>query len=179
MMRRLKRSFSVLPVVCLSFILAGCGNLLAPATSSTPAATATPSPLPTPTSTFTVTPSTASTFTPTSTPTRTPIPASPTPNLDFLFNFSGKPLPFWNDMPVMPQAVAGEEKSGVYYYYLPARREEVRQYYLQQMPYWGWQLFASGTKTNGDVLIFIKSHVTVTVGIVVKGSLVSVMLVNS
>jgi hypothetical protein len=96
-----------------------------------------------------------------------------------LFDFSGKPLPFWSDMPVMPQALAGEEKSGVYYYYLKASREEVHQYYLQQMPYWGWQLFASGSKTNGDLLIFIKSHVTVTVGIVAKGGLVSVMLVNS
>ena len=82
-------------------------------------------------------------------------------------------------MPVMPQAVAGEEKSGVYYYYLQGRREEVRQYYLQQMPYWGWQLFDSGAKTNGDMLIFIKSHVTVTVGIISRGGLVSVMLVNS
>jgi hypothetical protein len=82
-------------------------------------------------------------------------------------------------MPVMPQALAGEEKNGVYYYFLRARREEVHQYYLQQMPYWGWQLFASETKQNGDLLIFIKGHSTVTVGIVVKGDLISVMLLDS
>jgi hypothetical protein len=179
MAQKWMRSFGLLPIVCLGLLLSACGGLLVQSPSSTPTATATMTPLPTATATFTLTPSPTGTPSPTSTPTRTPIPASPTANLDFLFNFSGKPLPFWSNMPVMTQAVAGEEESGVYYYYLKASLEEVHQYYLQQMPYWGWQLFASGTKQNSDLLIFIKGHNTVTVGIVVKGDLISVMLVNS
>jgi hypothetical protein len=117
--------------------------------------------------------------TPTFTPTKTRIPPSPTPDLGFLFIFSGKPLPYWNDIPVMPQAVAGEDKGSVYYYYLKARLEVVRQYYLQEMPLWGWRLFDDGTGKNGDMLIFIKGHATVSVGIVAQGELVSVMLINS
>jgi hypothetical protein len=126
-----------------------------------------------------LTPSPTSTPTPTFIPTKTRIPPSPTPDLGFLFNFSGKPLPYWNDIPVMPQAVAGEDKGSVYYYYLKARREVVHQYYLQEMPLWGWQLFADGTGKNGDMLIFIKEHTTVSVGIAARGELVSVMLINS
>jgi hypothetical protein len=176
---RLKCCFGLLLVVGIGCLLSACGSLLAPSSSPTPTVSLTPSPRPTATSTFTLNPSPTCTFTPTATPTKTPIPASPTSNLDFLFNLSGKPLPYWSNMPVMPQAVAGEENSGVYYYYLKASRKEVHQYYLQQMPYWGWQLFASGTKQNGDMLIFIKGHVTVTVGIIARGDLVSVMLLNS
>jgi len=82
-------------------------------------------------------------------------------------------------MPVMPQAIAGEVEPDVYYYYLKANRDAVRQYYLQEMPRWGWQLFASGGGKNGDILIFIKNHNTVSVGIIVKGELASVMLVDS
>jgi hypothetical protein len=176
---KLKYPFTYLVAVCLGFLLAGCGTWLGPLPSPTPTVTATPTPLPTATSTATPTPSPTSTLTPTPTPTRTPIPPSPTSNLDFLFNFSGQPLPFWKGMPVMPQAAAGEDKEDVYYYYLKSSREVVRQYYLQQMPYWGWQLFADGMGKNGDLLIFIKGHTTVTVGIIVRGDLVSVMLVDS
>jgi hypothetical protein len=79
----------------------------------------------------------------------------------------------------MPQAIAGEDKGSVYYYYLRTSREGVRQYYLQEMPRWGWQLFSSGVGVGGDLLIFLKGHYSVTVGIVAQGELVSVMLVNS
>ena len=79
----------------------------------------------------------------------------------------------------MPQAIAGEDKSDVYLYYLKASRDVVRQYYLQEMPLWGWQLFDDGKGKTGDMLIFIKGHITATVGIIVKGDLVSVMLINS
>ncbi len=82
-------------------------------------------------------------------------------------------------MPVMPQAQAGEDDDDVYYYYLPGSLAVVRQFYLEQMPYWGWQLFSSRVRLNGVTLIFIKNHSTVTVGIVVRNNLVSVMLVDS
>jgi len=79
----------------------------------------------------------------------------------------------------MPLAVAGEEKGGVYYYYVRARPDVVLQYYLQEMPRWGWQLFSTDYGKQSDVLIFLKGHTSVTVGIVAQGELVSVMLVNS
>jgi len=79
----------------------------------------------------------------------------------------------------MPEAAAGVDKGGVYYYYLRARRAVVRQYYLQEMPRWGWQLFSSGVGDHEDLLIFLKGHNSVTVGIVAQGDLVSVMLVDS
>ena len=175
----MKHSFGLLAAVWMGLLLNACGSLLTPSASPAPTSTKTSVPPLTATATFTITPSPTNTFTPTFTPTQTPVPVSPTPNLNFLFDFSEKALPFWNDMPVMPQAIAGDEKIGVYYYYLVASRDVVRQYYLQQMPFWGWQLFASEARPNGDMLIFIKSHVTVTVGIVARGDLVSVMLVNS
>lgn len=173
----MKYFFALLPVVCLGFLLAACERVLAP--SPSPAPTATITPQPPATATFTLTPSPTSTLTPTLTPTKTRIPPSSTPDLSYLFNFSGKPLLFWNGLPVMPQAIAGDDKRDMYRYYLIASREVVRQYYLQEMPRWGWLLFSSGGEKGGDVLIFIKGHTTVTVGIVVRGELVSVMLLNS
>jgi hypothetical protein len=173
----MKHFFALLPVVWLGIFLVACGRGLAPSPSPMPTATVTPTP--TVTATFTLTPSPTSTPTPTLTPTKTRIPPSSTPDLSYLFTFSAKPLLYWNWLPVMPQAIAGDDKADMYRYYLKASREVVRQYYLQEMPRWGWQLFSSGGEKGGDVLIFIRGHTTVTVGIVVRGELVSVMLLNS
>ena len=147
--------------------------------SPNPTSTASATPVPTATATFTLTPTPTDTPSATLTPTRTRIPRTATPDLSYLFNFSGKPLPSWNGLPVMPQAIAGEDKSDVYYFYVKASLEVVYQYYLQEMPRWGWQLFSSAGSKNSDVLIFIKGHNTVTVGILVKGDLASVMLIDS
>jgi hypothetical protein len=173
----MKRFFALLPMVCLGIVLAACAGLLAPSPSPMP--TATVALTPTGIATFTLTPSPTSTPTATLTPTKTRIPRTATPDLSYLFNFSGKPLPYWNGLPVMAQAIAGDDKQDMYRYYLKASLEVVRQYYLQEMPRWGWQLFTSSGGKSGDVLIFIKGHTTVTVGIVVRGELVSVMLINS
>jgi len=175
----MKHFFALLAVVCLFFLLAACARLLATSPSPSPTAPATSTLTPTAPATFTLTLSPTSTPTSTLTPTRTPIPPSPTPDLSYLFNFSAKPLPYWSGMPVMPQAIAGDDKKVMYYYYLKASREAVHQFYLNEMPRWGWQLFSSVGGKSGDVLIFIKGHTTVTVGIVVSGELVSVMLLNS
>ncbi len=177
MTERVRYSLALLAVAWLGLLLSACG--VKPTPLPSPTLTGTVTPTATLTFTRTLTPSPTGTPTPTPTPTKTHHPPSATPDLSSLFNFSGKPLPYWNDMPVMPQAIAGEDKGSQYYYYLRARREVVRQYYLQQMPLWGWQLFSSEVEGGEDVLIFLKSHTSVTVGIVAQGDLVSVMLVNS
>ena len=97
-------------------------------------------PTPTVTSTFTatstVTPSPTFTNTPTRTPTRTPTP-EPTRSIP-----SGTPMSVWNRLPILPDALAadGLPEDRWYSYITPTDQDEVLDYYLQQLPVYGWEI---------------------------------------
>lgn len=100
--------------------------------TSTNTATSTPTLTPTPTETSTPTPS----ETPTRAPTKTAIPPTLTPTLDLPV---GTPVAVWQGIPIMPGAIAGEGGEVVYEYITNATQEEVRDYYIETMPLYGWQ----------------------------------------
>lgn len=134
-------------------------------------------PTETPSPTLTQTPT--ATATSTSTPTETPIPPTETPSQTLLMP-KGTPLASWGGIPVMPEALAGEENNGGYMYLLEASVEEVVAFYKQQLAELGWAEFASGHAETGAVmLIFQKGTDLLTVSAIpVSESMTYVLLVK-
>ena len=120
-------------ILCLLFMIA-CGG-----TPTAPPATATPAPSLTPTATMTLTPQ------PTSTPTLTAT-STPAQAADEwpLAEPVGDPLSEWHGIPIMPEAIAGEDSGKTYFYSVDEHPYDVYRYYLEQMPKWGWDLFGLG-----------------------------------
>lgn len=50
----------------------------------------------------------------------------------------GVPVAVWNEIPVMPQAVAGEEIQGMYSFKAAVTAEEAAAFYAAQLPPLGW-----------------------------------------
>ena len=175
---------ALLLLVCVLMLNACGGTTAEPFTPSSPptaasAPTSTPSPTdtPAPSATATAAPTNTPTPTrtpvpPTSTPTATPTPTdtpSPTaqPSGGALPTPSDPPLPSWNDLPVMPQAVAGDEEEGSYWYSVAATPQEIEEYYAREMQALGWEYLARGTGRGSNLmLVFTKAAYTATVAVI-------------
>jgi hypothetical protein len=92
-------------------------------------------------------------------PTQVPV---GTPGPGNIFDPQGAPLSSWKDIPVMPQAVAGEEAEGMYSFRVNASIKEVQDYYTAQLPPLGWQLLFSG---DMPILVFTRNGQTLSVTI--------------
>ncbi len=130
--------------------LAGCSALSAPA--STEMVSDPPSPgaaLPIiDTATATAAPTLIPTETPapTATPTETPVPPTPKVRYPTLPPPKGTPVTSWNNIPILPEAIAGDAKKmkkskliGEYLYTVKASLEEIRAFYEEQMAAKGWK----------------------------------------
>jgi hypothetical protein len=143
-------------VLCLT--LASC-SALSPKPTETP--------IPTKTSLPTLTNTPEPTATPTPKPTRTPIPPTETPSAPVLAMPSGKPLTNWEDIPVMPNAVAGDGDSKGYSFTVNASSDEIQKFYVKELAKLGWNMFASGQgTTNAILLIFMKDTNTISISII-------------
>lgn len=128
--------------------------LLMAACSGTPTPfplTQTPIPSLTPTATETFTPQPTATRTPTSTP-------AATEEEWQLTDPVGEPLPKWKGIPIMPQAIAGEEGDSTYFYMLDESPPDVYNYYLEEMPDLGWELFALGEQREEGMTIVMPEN---------------------
>lgn len=81
-----------------------------------------------------------------------------------IFNPQGAPLAEWNGIPVMPQATAGEEVTGLYSYKASATNEEATEFYTTQLTSLGWseQVREIGEPT---LLYYVKDQQGVTITI--------------
>jgi hypothetical protein len=78
-----------------------------------------------------------------------------------IFNPQGAPLSTWRDIPIMPQATAGQELEGMYSFKTNSSAQEVRAYYEAELPKLGWSsLFSS---TDMPFLVYSKDNATLTV----------------
>lgn len=78
-------------------------------------------------------------------------------NLGNMFDPSGEPVAEWKGIPVMPQAVAGQEfpDATSYSYRVPARLEEVTKFYEDALKLGGWQsMFSMPPSNDSAVLIY-------------------------
>jgi hypothetical protein len=123
-----------------------------PIPTHTPEPTATSTPLPTPTQS----------------PTDTPIPPTEASSDSALPNPTDKPLSEWEGIPVMPNAIAGKEGEGIYYYTILADSNEIRLFYESELRNAGWNLFAVGEGgSKGSILLFFqKGDSTLLIGAV-------------
>jgi hypothetical protein len=73
-----------------------------------------------------------------------------------LYDPQGIPLSSWRDIPIMPDALAGQEGEGMYSFKVDASLQEVRAFYDAQLPPLGWVSTFSGSDmpilfyTKGD-----------------------------
>ena len=142
----------------LIMVLASCSTFT-PELTDTPIPTATS--LPTSTNTLQLT------NTPTDIPTKTPVPPTETPSVPVLSMPSGEPASEWNDIPVMPKAIAGEGDNKGYSFTIDASLDEIQNYYETTLAKLGWSLLASGQgSTNAVLLMFMKDVDTLSVSII-------------
>ncbi|HEY6072971.1 MAG TPA: hypothetical protein VIV15_06125 [Anaerolineales bacterium] len=80
-----------------------------------------------------------------------------------LFDPQGQPLTSWKDIPIMPQAVAGEEIESVYSFKVNATAAEVHDYYAAQLPALGWTGLYVGQ--GMPVEVYTKDSQTLTITI--------------
>lgn len=81
-----------------------------------------------------------------------------------IFNPQGAPLAEWNGIPVMPQAAAGEEVTGLYSYTAAATTQEAIDYYKAQLTLLGWseQFVQEGEPA---VMFYVKDPQSLTITI--------------
>jgi len=127
-------------ILILSFLFVSACSTIAPVPTSTN--TALPTETITPTSTSTPT------------PTETALPVTETPDALVSLVPIGTPDTQWNDIPIMPGALAGEGEASGYRFTIKAARDEIQAYYESELEKLGWQKFASGESPGGSFLMF-------------------------
>jgi hypothetical protein len=89
------------------------------------------------------------------------------------------PVKVWRDIPVMPEAVTGDEGQDRYRFMLTGTVETVRDYYKAELPKLGWKYDAQGVGENGaPIFIFTKGNKLLSVSIIVLGDIVIVTLAH-
>ncbi|MBI5935876.1 MAG: hypothetical protein HY867_19395 [Chloroflexi bacterium] len=106
-------------------------------------------------------PTATNTPTPTNTPTKTPVPPTETPSVPVLPIPSGKPVSEWEDIPIMPNAIAGQGDSKGYSFTIKASSDEIQQFYEKELGKLGWNVFASGQGTTSVILLFFMKDTSV------------------
>ena len=124
----------------------------------------------------TATPTPTVTGTPTSTATSPPRPPTETPDVLSALMPTGEPAASWNDIPIMPGALAGEGDEGSYTFSIQAAPEEVQAYYDAHLAALGWSAFAAGQgETGALLLIYMKGQEMITLSIIPGDGIAVVM----
>jgi len=90
---------------------------------------------------------------------------------------SGKPAVVWNGVPIMPNAISGEETDDGYSYTIQDSPEEVKTYYESEMVKIGWTAFAIGKGETGSLLLmYQKEGKTTTVSVFEQENLTLILL---
>jgi hypothetical protein len=141
------RSFLLL-FSLLSLLLAAC-SALAPTPTATPVPTA------------------SATVRPTSTarPTMTPTAPKPTQDINALVPV-GTPDKEWQDIPIMPGALAGADYADQYRFTVKATSAEIQNFYTEELAELGWSapMTAAG-KTGALLFIFSKDQKILSVAV--------------
>jgi len=101
------------------------------------------------------------------------------PELGKYLNPTGQPVKAWNDIPIMPQATAGQEfNKSTYSFKVPAAAADVQTFYSDQLKTLGWSSAMSALGGGqGGLMIFSKGDKALTITISTSGKDVVVILV--
>lgn len=91
--------------------------------------------------------------------------SSAMPNFEDMFNPQGEPVEVWKDIPIMPQATAGQEfDNGVYSFKADATLKEAQDFYDARLSDLGWnQPFKMPAEGDGAIMIFQKDNSALTI----------------
>ena len=87
--------------------------------------------------------------------------ASALPDFGNMLNPQGTPVQEWNGIPIMPQAIAGQEftENNTYSFKAPVTTTEVQDFYTQQLAIAGWtQPFSVPVEAEGGIMTFQKDN---------------------
>ena len=147
------------------FLLAACSTV-----APQPTETAVPSltPLPQPTETVT------------SAPIPTQAGATDTPDIFTELNPSSTPAKVWNNIPVMPGAIAGDGNDTSYYFTTKSATDAIEAYYNTELAKIGYSSLAVGQGANGAVVLFYQnsSGATLDISLFTKADTILVMFVK-
>ncbi len=162
-MRMPKKIYIGLVLLISGALVSACGpspeEQAATASAQTEvAASETPVPSQTPAPTSTNTPIPTSTPLPTATHTPAPEKISG-PEIPKFLGLSPKnwPLDIWEGIPVLQQAIKGEEEYGGYYYTTDLTVSEIKLFYQDELKKNGWKLSAVGEAENGSFLLIFQN----------------------
>lgn len=96
-----------------------------------------------------------------------------------MFDPQGTPVEAWREIPIMPQATAGQEfDGGTYSFKANVTVQEVQNYYNEQLAGLGWdQTFSSPADANGAVMLFSKDSNSLTITIAsTEGSTIVILV---
>lgn len=84
-----------------------------------------------------------------------------------MFDPQGTPVESWREIPIMPQATAGQEfDGGTYSFKAAATVQDVQNYYNEQLPGLGWEsTFNTPVDANGGIMLFSKDSNILTITI--------------
>jgi hypothetical protein len=155
-MKTIRKTMSLLALIIATI---AC-NALIPKPTVTPAPTATRLPV----STSTLEPTSAAQ--PTEKPTQVDITPTEKPS-DVIFPTpAGTPVKNWNGIPIMPNAIAGDDETQSYAFTMKAPVEEVQKFYEKELAKLGWNQFANSEGNPQTVLLmFMKGSDTLTITI--------------
>ena len=108
--------------------------------------------------------------------------ASSLPDFGNMFDPQGAPVQEWRGIPILPQAIAGQEfsENNTYSFKANVTAKEVQDFYNQQMTALGWtQPFSFPLEAEGGIMTFQKDNTTLLFTIAASEGSVVVLLTMS
>ena len=102
------------------------------------------------------------------------------PDVGGFFNPAGTPASEWNDIPIMPQAISGQEFStNTYGFKLPPMDQaQIASFYDQHLQPLGWKSeFAASTGEHAAILVFHKDSQVLTIAVTTRDQDLLVLLI--
>jgi hypothetical protein len=102
------------------------------------------------------------------------------PDVSSYLNPTGVPRSEWSGIPIMPQALAGQEyDKNTYSYRAPSMAEtDVQSYYAGELKGLGWtSTFSAATGSEGGVMVFSKDSSVLTITVVKEDQQILILLI--
>ena len=94
-----------------------------------------------------------------------------------VFNPSAPPVQVWQEIPIMPEATAGEATIDMYGFKIDAEPDEIISYYRRRLPPFNWgEMYSLPYEEGMAVLIFTRGDRTLTITISDQDTFMLVLL---
>jgi len=106
--------------------------------------------------------------------------ASAMPDFENMFNPQGAPVQDWRGIPIMPEAIAGQEfsENNTYSFKVNVTAQAVQEFYDEQLTALGWsQPFSFPVEGEGGLMVFRKEESSLAITITPSEGSVVVLLV--